>query len=145
MPMTLFIWVLIAAVFIIQTVVFVLYLRHVRSLYVGQIQQLNKTINSSTKTTAAQRSTIKGQLAEQMYPLMSDCPYRLSDMRFMGDFCDYIAVDGYTDCKDGGDNYINNIVFVEIKTGKSQLSRHQKLIRDAVHNGRVRWETVHIP
>lgn len=109
-----------------------------------KIQQLQDIIDSKAKSSTAQRSTIKGQLAEQFFPLMGTCEYEPSDMRFMGDFCDYIVIDGYTQCKDEGHDYINNIVFVEIKTGKAQLSRHQKLIRDAVQQGRVQWSTVRL-
>lgn len=96
------------------------------------------------KSVGAQRSTIKGQLAEQMYPILGDCPYSPSDMRFMGDFCDYIVIDGYTDVKDGSGEEIKQIVFVEIKTGKSRLSKHQAKIRDAVLEGRVSWNTVRL-
>lgn len=98
----------------------------------------------TTKNMSTQRAVIKGQLAEQFYPLTDRCVYHPSDMRFMGDFCDYIVIDGYTKCKDENDNYINKIVFIEIKTGKAQLSRHQKLIRNAIQEGRITWETVQL-
>lgn len=34
------------------------------------------------------------------------------------------------------------ILFVEIKTGKSRLSKKQKLIKEAVEQGRVMWKTI---
>lgn len=103
-----------------------------------------KSARDQMKNTDKQRAVIKGQLAEQFFPISQDCEFFPSDMRFLGDFCDYICVDGYTECKDSGADYIRDIVFIEIKTGKSRLSRHQNLIRDAVEQGRVRWETIHI-
>jgi predicted Holliday junction resolvase-like endonuclease len=103
-----------------------------------------RAVKLQSKNTEQQRATIKGQLAEQLFPLSEYCEYFPSDMRFMGDFCDYVVIDGYTQCKDEGSDYIKQVVFVEIKTGKAQLSRHQKLIRDAVEAGRVRWDTVRI-
>jgi len=99
-----------------------------------------KNKNQSSNT---QRAVIKGQLAEQFYPLTDRCQYHPSDMRFMGMPIDYIIFDGYTACKDEG-GHINEIIFAEIKSGSSQLSRHQREIRDAVINGRVRWETINV-
>ncbi len=120
-------------------------IRSERIKYSIEISRVYSELERYKKSqNTAQRSVIKGQLAEQFYPLMGECTFHPSDMRFMGDFCDYIVIDGYTKCKDEGDDYIRDIVFVEIKTGKAQLSRHQKLIRSAVEQGRVRWETVNI-
>jgi predicted Holliday junction resolvase-like endonuclease len=98
---------------------------------------------NAKKSLSTQRSVIKGQLAEQLYPLAVDCPYTLSDMKFIGMPIDYIIFDGYTLCKDGeGD--IKEIIFADIKTGKATLSPHQRAIKDAVNAGRVRWETINL-
>jgi predicted Holliday junction resolvase-like endonuclease len=98
---------------------------------------------NKTKSTDTQRAVIKGQLAEQFYPLTDRCDYLPSDMRFLGMPIDYIIFDGYTDAKDDG-GQIREIIFAEIKSGSSQLSRHQRQIRDAVIAGRVRWETINV-
>jgi len=119
-------------------------LREEKKRYAILLQEKQDILESKTRSSAAQRATIKGQLAEQFFPLMPINTHEPSDMRFIGDFCDFLCVDGYTKCKDTGDDYIDSIVFVEIKTGKAQLSRHQKLIRDAVEAGRVRWETIRV-
>lgn len=111
--------------------------------YANELAKLQQIIDDKTKSSAAQRSTIKGQLAEQMYPLSDRCPYLLSDMRFMGMPVDYIIFDGYTECKDGGGQF-REVIFGEVKSGSSQLSRHQRAIRDAINEGRVRWENINI-
>lgn len=98
---------------------------------------------AQSDATQASRRTIKGQLVEQLFPHMADCEYHPADMRFLGDFCDYIVADGYTNTKDG-DGDIERIVFVEIKTGKSRLSKHQQRIKKAVEEGRVEWSTVRL-
>ncbi len=103
-------------------------------------QEIAKAQNEATQ---ASRRTIKGQLVEQLFPHMMDCEYHPADMRFLGDFCDYIVADGYTNTKDG-DGDIERIVFVEIKTGKSRLSKHQQRIKKAVEEGRVEWSTVRL-
>ena len=90
-----------------------------------------------------QRSVIKGQLAEQLYPASGACPYLPSDMRFLGHPIDYIIFDGLTTAKDGNGDF-TEIVFAEIKSGSSKLSPHQAKIKRAVEDGRVRWETIHL-
>jgi predicted Holliday junction resolvase-like endonuclease len=37
------------------------------------------------------------------------------------------------------DQRINEVVFVEIKTGNSQLSSNERSLRDAIEAKRVRW------
>lgn len=134
----------IAGVAILYSIYTMWRLQYQRRLHDQEIKNLQSIIDSRAKSSAAQRSTIKGQLAEQFFSLMPQNTHEPSDMRFMGDFCDYVVIDGYTQCKDEGHDRIDGITFIEIKTGKAQLSRHQKLIRDAVQAGRVYWETIHI-
>lgn len=120
-------------------------LHHQRTLYEQQLKNLRESSEKARlHGTASQRATIKGQLAEQFFPMMPTNTHEPSDMRFLGDFCDYIVVDGYGRCKDEGHDRIDGVTFIEIKTGKSQLSRHQKLIRDAIQAGRVYWETIRL-
>lgn len=107
-----------------------------------------KTIGS--KSVQASRNTIKGQLAEQFFPFTDKCNFRPSDLQFIGKGFDFVGIIGYTDCKDfdpslGGKRpEIKEIVFIEIKYGKSKLSAHQALIKKAIDEKKVRWETVTI-
>lgn len=84
------------------------------------------------------RSTLKGQIAEHMAPLLPEFPYLTADARFLGDPVDYIVFDGYAH---GGEV---EIVFVEIKTGRSGLTPGERRIRDAIRAGRVRWELIRL-
>lgn len=90
------------------------------------------------------RATIKGQLAEQLAPLLPGFRYHPSDFRFLGQPIDFIVYDGLTDAKDGGEPEIREIVLGDIKLGSARLSPHQQAIRRAVEAGRVRWETINI-
>jgi predicted Holliday junction resolvase-like endonuclease len=90
------------------------------------------------KSLATSRAVIKGQLAEQLFPLSIDCPFEPADMRFFGQPFDYIVIDGYSN----GD--IKEVVFVEIKTGSARLSPIQRALRSCIDAGRVRWQTVTI-
>lgn len=116
----------------------------IRAAHERRIQALEKQIKVLPKQSVSQsRSTIKGQLAEQLYPILPGCKYLTSDMKFFGAPFDYIIIDGYTEAKDDNGE-IREIIFADIKQGNSRLSSHQKKIRDAIEAGKVRWETIHI-
>jgi hypothetical protein len=106
-------------------------LRRQRELLIEERERAKKSLNTS-------RSVVKGQLAEQMFPLSIECPFALADMKFFGMPIDYIVLDGYSN----GD--VKEVVFVEIKTGNARLSPIQRSLRDCIDNRRVRWSTVTI-
>lgn len=93
------------------------------------------------KHTNTQRSVIKGQIAEQLYPMTPQCPYHISDMRFIGNPIDYIVFNGYTNSKDG-ECRVEEVIFLEVKSGSARLSQTQRAIRDAINSGRVKFDTV---
>ncbi len=77
---------------------------------------------------------IGGQVAEQLAPYLPGFPCNPGDVSFLGKPVDYVAFPGITEGKE-----ISEVVFIEIKTGQSKLNGHEKQIRDAVKNGRVRY------
>lgn len=79
------------------------------------------------------RAVLGGQVAEQMAPYLPDFPCDPGDARFVGKPVDFVCFSGYS----GGE--VNEIVFVEVKSGDSSLSKTEKNIRDAIVAGRVRW------
>jgi predicted Holliday junction resolvase-like endonuclease len=46
--------------------------------------------------------------------------------------------------KDGNSEEEITVVLADIKTGNASLSRTERKIKEAVENGRVRWETIHV-
>ncbi len=89
------------------------------------------------------RATIKGQLAEQLAPILPGFPYTPSDFRFLGQPIDFIVFKGLSTAKEGlGD--IEEVVLGDIKMGGARLSPHQRMIKKAVDEGRVRWVTLHV-
>lgn len=91
----------------------------------------------------ASRATIKGQVAEQIATILPGFPFCPSDFRFIGQPIDYIVFVGLSGAKEGlGD--IKEVVIGDIKMGNSRLSPHQRMIKQAVQEGRVRWETLHV-
>lgn len=88
------------------------------------------------------RAVIKGKVSEQIFPLTPFFNYNLSDARFLGSPVDYIVFNGYSNsAKDNP--YISEVIFIEVKTGKSQLSPMELAIKEAIDNKRVRFEIVY--
>ena len=107
---------------------------------------LHSAITIATRRSVAQsRSTLKGQIAEQMAPLLAGFPYQPADARFLGDPVDYVVFNGYTSVKGGGgDSDSIELVILDIKNGNARLSPRQQAIAQAVQAGRVRFELVRI-
>ena len=80
------------------------------------------------------RAVIGGQVAEQVAPFLPGFPCNPGDVSFLGKPVDFVAFCGLAE-KDK----IEEVVFIEVKTGQSKLNGHEKQLKDAVKNGRVRY------
>lgn len=80
------------------------------------------------------RAVLGGQFGEMMAPLVKDFPCNPGDVRFIGKPLDYVAFSGMAEGKE-----IKEILFIEVKTGKSGLSKREEEVKKAVEEGRVRW------
>jgi predicted Holliday junction resolvase-like endonuclease len=75
----------------------------------------------------------RGKFVEQLVPYLQNFPYNPEDVRFIGAPVDFVVFDGLSEGRDV------NVVFVEVKSGKSSLNEREKRIRDAVENKRVKY------
>lgn len=84
---------------------------------------------------AVARSTAvtRGKAFEHLAPFMDDFGYYPRDARFLGSPIDLVVFDGL------GETDVREIVFVEVKTGRSRLSARERAVRKAVLEGRVTW------
>ncbi|HLD89571.1 MAG TPA: Holliday junction resolvase-like protein [Patescibacteria group bacterium] len=73
-----------------------------------------------------------GKIGENLAPFTDAWPYAPEDFIFIGREIDGILIND------------NEIVFIEIKTGKSKLSKSQKNVRDLVKAGKVYFETFRV-
>jgi predicted Holliday junction resolvase-like endonuclease len=102
---------------------------------------------SSIRKDASDRSRVvlKGKIAEHMVPLLGDIfKYDPSDARFIGAPIDYLIFDGYTRVKD--DNYDGpiTVILADVKTGGARLNKTERKIKEAVEQGRVKWDTINM-
>jgi predicted Holliday junction resolvase-like endonuclease len=81
------------------------------------------------------RSILGGVFSDQVAPFLPDFPKDLkaSEARFIGKPIDFLIFKGMDDQR------IDEVVFIEIKTGNSQLSPNERSLRDAIETKRVRW------
>ena len=102
-------------------------------------------VDARKESVEKSRSSLKGQIAEQMAPLLPGFRYLPADARFLGDPIDYLVFNGYTGVRDerARDDSLE-IVLLEVKQGKSALSGFQKAIARAVQEGKVRFEVCRI-
>ena len=75
-----------------------------------------------------------GKIGENLAPFVEHWPYDPNNFRFLGNPCDGVSFNLNT----------GKIVFVEIKTGKSKLSKSQKRIRELINQGEVYFATFRV-
>ncbi len=85
------------------------------------------------------RAVLGGQFSEQLAPYLPDFKHLPTECRFVGKPIDLVVFKGM-DEKD-----INEVVFVEVKSGKSKLSPVEKKLKETIEKKRVRWEEYRIP
>lgn len=88
---------------------------------------------------AKSRATLGGLFSEQLAPYLPDFPYSPTEVRFLGKPIDFVVFKGMDSKK------IEEVVFVEVKSGKAKINSHEKNLKDAIEKKRVRWEEYRIP
>lgn len=87
---------------------------------------------------ARSQATITGLVHEQLLPILPGFPFNPKDVRFLGSPVDLIVFDGL----DAGQ--IQRVVFIEVKTGGSTLSRRERQLRDVLAAGHVGWQEMRV-
>jgi predicted Holliday junction resolvase-like endonuclease len=90
----------------------------------------------SKKTAARSRTLLLSAIAENLAPMLGSFPYDPKEVRHVGEIFDYLVFDGI----ETGE--INSVVFLEVKNSKSGrvTNPRERMVRDAVNAGRVRYE-----
>lgn len=140
--------ILIVIIVILAIVIFYLFQRilKITTKYEEKIKSLmieheKDKRESIQKSVGRSRNTIKGQIAERLAPILPGFPYLPSDCRFIGNPIDYLVIKGYTEYSNNPSEQLE-IVIVEIKSNKSNLSNIQKAIANAIAEKRVKFEVV---
>ena len=73
-----------------------------------------------------------GNIVEKVAPALPGFPYGINDCRFMAEPIDYVIFNGIS-----SKGIIEELIFMDIKTGNSKLNKHQRLIKTAIEQGKV--------
>lgn len=130
-------------IFIIIGLIFAIYFAYQAGKKLGESEQNHKWQEAIPKiredATKRSRAVIGGQFSEQLAPFLPNFPYKPTECRFVGKPIDIIVFEGMDDKE------ITNVRFIEIKSGDSKLSTHERKLRDAIKDKRITWEEYRIP
>lgn len=125
---------------LIWTVIYLLKrIDNLKKKYTQQQEDFKKREQLIKKDAKKRSSAVKwGLTIENFVPFMSKFPIPAEDAHFLGKPIDYV---GYTDI-----NYKDKceVHFIEVKSGKSQLLKHQTNVKHAIQQGRVKWHEVRV-
>jgi predicted Holliday junction resolvase-like endonuclease len=85
------------------------------------------------------RSVLGGQFSEQLAPYLPDFQYLPTECRFMGKPIDFIVFKGMDEKK------IDEVIFVEVKSGNAKLNQHEKNLKETIEKKRVKWVEYRVP
>lgn len=88
--------------------------------------------------TTRSRSVLLGEVYEKVAPFLPEFPFAARDMVFLGKGVDYIVFDGLSEGK------LERIVFLELKSGNSRLSKNEAMIREAIRRNKVDYEELRL-
>jgi len=98
-------------------------------------KELKKERASSVKRS---RSVILWEVYEKVAPFLPNFPYNPKDMLFVWKGIDYIIFDGLSAWT------LKQVIFLEIKSGKSNLNKNERNIRDTVWKKKVFYQIYRI-
>lgn len=99
------------------------------------MQQDKRVESERADAVKKSRAVIKGHVSENLCPFGEDFPYITSDIKALFQPVDLIIFKGMSNGE------IEEIIFLDIKTGVANLSPIQRKIKKAVEEKRVRFET----
>lgn len=111
--------------------------------YIQDIEELKKLFKESekvirAKSVSSSRRSLVGKFIERFVPFLKRLPYEASDMHFLGQPVDYIVFQGLHEDK------IDRVIFVEVKTGGSKLTKREKSLKETIEKKRVGWKEINI-
>ena len=101
--------------------------------YVSKKQHEDKIPEIRETAIKQSRAVLSGQFSEQIAPYLPDFPYNPTEARFIGKPVDFIVFRGMDDKK------IEEVVFVEVKTGQGKLNDVEKSLKESVQDKNISW------
>lgn len=106
---------------------------------IGWRLRLRRTVrDQAAESLNRSRAVLKGQIGEQLAPLLPEFPFHPGDVRFVGGVVDLLVFVGYHA------GQIDEVVLADVKTGGARLTPIQRQVAQAIEEGRVRFATIRI-
>ena len=124
---------------IVVLIVIVLFVGYLVGRYITKKHFEEKIPKERDDAVKQSRAVLSGQFSEQIAPYLPDFPFTPTEARFIGKPIDFVVFKGMDE------QNIDEIIFVEIKSGQSQLSKVQKSLKSAIENKKVSWHEYKVP
>ncbi len=96
-------------------------------------EQLNKMKALATVGAAKKSTEVNfGKVLEKVAPALHGFPFSHTDCRPIFEPIDYLVFKGWSNS-----GRVDELCFIDIKTGNARLNEHQKQIKEAVEKGKV--------
>ena len=126
-------------ILVIALIIFIFIIGYLIGKYIAQKKFEEKVPDIRETAIKQSRAVLSGQFSEQLAPYLPDFPYKPTEARFIGKPIDFVVFRGMDEKK------IDEIVFVEVKSGQSQLSKVEKTLKSAVENKKISWHEYKVP
>ncbi|OYT42126.1 MAG: Holliday junction resolvase [Candidatus Aenigmarchaeota archaeon ex4484_224] len=83
-------------------------------------------------------SVLVGKTIEKLIPFTKEFDFNPRDVRWIGDPIDFIVFNGISEKEP------KEIIFVEVKSGKSKLSKIQSKIKELIEKKKIKWKEIKI-
>lgn len=116
-----------------------LFIGYLIGKYITKKQQEEKIPEIRETAIKQSRAVLSGQFSEQIAPYLPDFPYKPTEARFIGKPIDFVVFKGMDEKK------IDEVVFVEVKSGQSQLSKVEKSLKTTIESRNISWYEYSVP
>jgi len=99
----------------------------------------NELPNHRKDAVMRSRAILSGNFYEQLAPYFPYFSFNPNECKFIGKPIDFIVFKGMDNKR------LDEIIFLEIKSGSSQLTETEKQIKEVVKNKKIRWEEYRVP
>jgi predicted Holliday junction resolvase-like endonuclease len=128
----------ILAVFVTNRISRLVYEKQFRQWQDAEMRKWSVEMAQGRKSAVEKsRAVLGGKFTEQMVPYFPDFKYDPTEVRFIGSPIDMIVFPGLAKGEP------EEVVILEVKSGKSTLNPVQRKIRQLIEDGMVRWDEVH--
>lgn len=107
--------------------------------YKKELDFQKRLLAAREESVRMSRSTLTGKFSEQIAPYLPGFPYDPTEARFLGSPIDFVVFNGLSQ------RSVKEIIFLEVKSGRAQLSQTERSLRDSVRSARIRWEEYRAP